>query len=178
MTVKPPTAEKNLDGYGFPPIEFERVRMALDAIAHISPMEPSTRFWLGTVRPDGRPHVMPVGILWHDGAFWFSAGAGTQKAKNIARDPRCVVTISTTGIDIVAEGTAAKVTDEATLQRIADAFGASAGGWQPTVRDGAFWHEYSAPSAGPPPWDLYRVTPTTFYGLASAEPYGATRWRV
>jgi nitroimidazol reductase NimA-like FMN-containing flavoprotein (pyridoxamine 5'-phosphate oxidase superfamily) len=178
MTVKEPIAEKNLDGYGFPPIDWERVRTALDGIAAISPLEPSTRYWLGTVRPDGRPHIMPVGILWHDGVFYFSAGAGTQKAKNIARDPRCVLSISTTGIDIVAEGTAEKVTDEATLQRIADAFGASAGGWHPTVRDSAFWHEYSAPSAGPPPWDLYRVTPATFYGLASAEPFGATRWRV
>jgi nitroimidazol reductase NimA-like FMN-containing flavoprotein (pyridoxamine 5'-phosphate oxidase superfamily) len=178
MTVKEPIAEKNLDGYGFPPIDWERVRTALDGIAALSPLEPSTRYWLGTVRPDGRPHIMPVGILWHDGVFYFSAGAGTQKAKNIARDPRCVLSISTTGIDILAEGTAEKVTDEATLQRIADAFGASAGGWHPTVRDSAFWHEYSAPSAGPPPWDLYRVTPATFYGLASAEPFGATRWRV
>src|SRR5438445_1479421 len=132
MTVQQPVAEKNLDGYGFPPIEWERVRAALDGIAAISPLEPSTRYWLATVRPDGRPHVMPVGILWHEGAFWFSAGAGTQKARNIARDPRCVVTISTTGIDVVAEGTAEKVTDDTTVQRIADAFGASAGGWQPT----------------------------------------------
>src|SRR3989442_7332026 len=139
MTVQQPIAEKNLDGYGFPPIEWDRVRAALDRIAAISPLEPSTRYWLATVRIDGRPHVMPVGILWHEGAFWFSAGAGTQKAKNIARDPRCVVSISTIGMDIVAEGTAEKMTDEPTVQRIADAFGASAGGWQPTVRDGAFW---------------------------------------
>ena len=176
MTAKQPTAEKNLDGYGFPPIEWERLRAALEAVAPMPHEEPSSRYWLGTVRADGRPHVMPVGILWYDDAFWFTAGAGTQKAKNIARDRRCVVSIATTGIDIVAEGTAEKVTDEPTLQRLADAYGA--GGWHPTVKDGAFWHEYSAPSAGPPPWDLYRVTPTTFYGLAAAEPFGATRWRV
>src|SRR5437773_4851804 len=47
MTVKQPTAERNLDGYGFPPIEWERVRTALDAVAARSPMEPSTRYWLG-----------------------------------------------------------------------------------------------------------------------------------
>jgi hypothetical protein len=35
----------------------------------------------------------------------------------------------------------------------------------------------SAPSAGPPPWDLYELTPTTVFGLATAEPNGATRWR-
>jgi PPOX class probable F420-dependent enzyme len=176
--MQQPNAEKNLDRYGFPPIEWERVRAALERVASVHELDPSSRYWLATTRPDGRPHLMPVGILWHEGAFWFSAGARTQKAHNIARDPRCVVSISATGMDVVAEGTAEKVTDEATLQRLADAFGASAGGWHPTVQDGAFWHEYSAPSAGPPPWDLYRITPNVFYGLASAEPYGATRWRL
>jgi hypothetical protein len=44
------------------------------------------------------------------------------------------------------------------------------------VSDGALTAEYSAPSAGPPPWNLYTVTPTTAFGVASAEPWGATRW--
>lgn len=35
----------------------------------------------------------------------------------------------------------------------------------------------SAPSAGPPPWHLYRVTIHSAVGVAGAEPYGATRWR-
>ena len=45
------------------------------------------------------------------------------------------------------------------------------------VKDGAFTAPYSAPSAGPPPWDLYEFTPTTAFGVATAEPFGATRWR-
>jgi hypothetical protein len=73
----------------------------------------------------------------------------------------------------VLEGEAHRVTDEATLQAAAPLFS----DWGPTVRDGAFWHEYSAPSAGPPPWDLYEMTPTTAFGLATGEPFGATRWR-
>ena len=36
---------------------------------------------------------------------------------------------------------------------------------------------FSAPSAGPPPWYLYRLTLHTAFGVASAEPHGATRWR-
>jgi hypothetical protein len=52
------------------------------------------------------------------------------------------------------------------------------GGWDPQVRDGAFWHEYSAPSAGPPPWDVYEITPTTIFAVATAEPNGATRWKL
>ena len=36
--------------------------------------------------------------------------------------------------------------------------------------------EYSAPSAGPPPWTVYRVTPVTATAVATVEPGGATRW--
>jgi len=35
---------------------------------------------------------------------------------------------------------------------------------------------FSAPSAGPPPWHLFRLTLHTAFGVASAEPHGATRW--
>jgi len=31
------------------------------------------------------------------------------------------------------------------------------------------------PSAGPRPWHVYEVTPTTVFGLGTDEPYGATR---
>ena len=75
-----------------------------------------------------------------------------------------------------AEFEAAKVTDEARLQRIVDAYAAS--GWQPTVRSGAFYADYSAPSAGPTSWEVYEVTPTVVFALGTAEPYGATRWRI
>jgi hypothetical protein len=59
---------------------------------------------------------------------------------------------------------------------VAAAFAAQ--GWAPQVREGAFYHAYSAPSAGPPPWDVYAFRPTTVFGVATAEPYGATRWRL
>jgi hypothetical protein len=77
-------------------------------------------------------------------------------------------------LDLVVEGAATKVTDEPTLQRLAELYDAQ--GWPATVKDGALTAPYSAPSAGPPPWDLYEFTPTTAFGVATAEPYGATRW--
>jgi hypothetical protein len=46
------------------------------------------------------------------------------------------------------------------------------------VKDGAFTAEFSAPSAGPPPWALYVLTPSVAFGVATAEPWGATRWRL
>jgi hypothetical protein len=66
------------------------------------------------------------------------------------------------------------VTDQDELERVARAFGE--GDWHPEVRDDAFYAEYSAPSAGPPPWHVYRVSPKTIYALGTTQPYGATRF--
>jgi hypothetical protein len=115
-----------------------------------------------------------VGALWLDDRFYFTSGANTRKSKNLARNPNCVLSVALRDLDLVVEGTAAKVTDEATLERLAKAYAAQ--GWPATAKDGALTAEYSAPSAGPPPWDLYEVTPHTAFGVATAEPWGATRW--
>jgi hypothetical protein len=66
------------------------------------------------------------------------------------------------------------VTDDAHLRRLAEVF--AEGGWAPTVADGGFVHEYSAPSAGPPPWYVYEFTPEAAYAVMAKEPGGATRW--
>jgi nitroimidazol reductase NimA-like FMN-containing flavoprotein (pyridoxamine 5'-phosphate oxidase superfamily) len=175
-----PTAEKNLaELYDLPPLEWERVRERLEhewALAGPNDPDNPHTHWLVTVRPDGRPHVTGIGAAWSDGTFYFTSGPGTQKSKNLAQNPHCSIALAAKGIDIVLEGEAALVTDDATLHRLAAVFASS--GWSPEVRDGAFYYEYSAPSAGPPPWQLYELTPHTVYGLASEEPHGATRWRV
>jgi hypothetical protein len=179
MTEMTPTSETNLDRYGSPPLTWDRVRESLEQEYRqqgpIGDDQPHTH-WLATARPDGRPHVAAVGTVWLDGAFYFTAGAGTRKARNLAQNPHAVITLAAKGIDLVLEGEAAKVTDDATLRRVAEAFASV--GWAPTVRDGAYYHEYSAPSAGPPPWDLYKFTPETVFGVATTEPFGATRWRL
>lgn len=94
--------------------------------------------------------------------------------RNLAGRADCVITVSLPDLDLVVEGTATKVTDEPTLQRLAERYDAQ--GWPATVKDGAFTAPNSAPSAGPPPWDLYEFTLRTAFGVATAEPHGATRW--
>jgi nitroimidazol reductase NimA-like FMN-containing flavoprotein (pyridoxamine 5'-phosphate oxidase superfamily) len=178
MRTKDPTSERNLDGYDAPLIPWAKVRERLDQGVTQPPGTGGPdrhTYWLATTNPDGSPHVMPLGVLWIDGSFYFNAGPGTRKARNIANNPRCVVTVATHPFDIVVEGEAVKVTDDAELQRIAEVYAAE--GWQPSVRDGALYAEFSAPAAGPPPWDVYEVTPKTVFALGTAEPFGATRFR-
>ncbi|MEO8229356.1 MAG: pyridoxamine 5'-phosphate oxidase family protein [Chloroflexota bacterium] len=163
---------KNLaDLYNLPPIPWSRALEALES----SPPGADTRRFLASTRPDGRPHLAGVGAVWHDDRVYFVSGAGTHKSRNLAENPNCAISISMADIDVVIEGVAERVTDDATLQRLAQRYAEE--GWPATVEDGAFTYDYSAPSAGPPPWDLYVVAPVTVYGVLSAEPGGATRWR-
>ena len=175
--MKDPISKKNLDGYGAPIIPWEKV---LKRIQKGFTQAPKTggperhTAWLATVGPEGKPHVMPIGVLFVDDAFYFNTGPKTRKARNIARNPDSVITIATDDFDIVVQGPAKRIVDAAPLQRIADAF--KKVGWEPTVVKGGLTAKYSAPSAGPPPWNVYEVKPETIFALATSEPYGATRW--
>ena len=132
-------------------------------------------YWLTTVRPDGRPHVTPLIGVWHAGAVHFCTGAQERKARNLAASPHCVVTTGRNdlgaGMDVVLEGDAVPVTDEAVLRTLADLYEAKYGtDWRFEVRDGAFRN------AGGGSALVFRVAPSTAFGFAK-DPYAQTRWR-
>jgi PPOX class probable F420-dependent enzyme len=133
--------------------------------------------WLTTINPDGSPHVTGVGALWVDGHFWFQTGKDTRKGRNIARDPRCVVSVAAQEFDLVVEGDAMLITEAATIAELAVRWAAE--GWPCRVDETgmALTADYSAPSAGPPPWHVYRLTPHTATAVGTVDPGGATRWR-
>jgi hypothetical protein len=167
--------QKNLDIYGNEAIPWSRALAALEASAKSEEAGPPRTWWLGTTRPDGRPHSAGVGAMWLAGSVYFVSGPGTRKSRNLAKNPNCVISVSLTGLDLILEGAARVVTDEPTLQRLVKLYNSQ--GWPAKVSDGAFTAEFSAPSAGPPPWNLYVMTLSTAFGVASVEPFGATRWR-
>jgi PPOX class probable F420-dependent enzyme len=133
--------------------------------------------WLATINPDGSPHVTGIGALWADGCFWFETGRPTRKGRNLARDPRCTLSVAAQEFDLVVAGEAGLVTDPPTVARMAARWAAE--GWPARVDDTglALTAEFSAPSAGPPPWHVYRLTPRTATALGTVGPGGATRWR-
>ena len=63
-------------------------------------------YWLGSVSPDGGPHLMPVWGVWADAAFWFSCAGASRKARNLAGNPRCTVAIDDAIDPVVVEGVA------------------------------------------------------------------------
>jgi hypothetical protein len=171
MTDRAPIETRNLDRYGFAELPWSRPR---DVLAG-GPLGADTTFFLGTVRPDGRPHAAGVGAIWLDGDIYFTSGPEARKARNLAANPACTISVSLEGIDLVLEGDAARVTDPTALEQAAAHY--RDGGWPAEVEGDALTAPFSAPSAGPPPWYLYRLVFHTAFGVASAEPFGATRWR-
>lgn len=147
---------------------------ALEALGTGS-LGPETPCFLGTVRPNGRPHAAGVGVAEAGGELYFTSGPGTRKARNLAANPSCTLSMRLEGIDLVFEGEAHRVTDRATLERVVAAF--REGGWPADVDGDAVTAAFSAQSAGPPPWHLYRLDVHTAFGVGLRAPNGASRWR-
>jgi nitroimidazol reductase NimA-like FMN-containing flavoprotein (pyridoxamine 5'-phosphate oxidase superfamily) len=132
------------------PISWEVTREAI---------ERAQLFWISTVRPDGRPHVTPLVAVWLDDALCFSTGPGEQKAHNLAANPQVVLTTGCndwrSGVDVVVEGRAVRVTDTTRLQRLAQAWARKWDGrWQYDVGVDGFGHP------GPDAVEVYAVSPT------------------
>jgi nitroimidazol reductase NimA-like FMN-containing flavoprotein (pyridoxamine 5'-phosphate oxidase superfamily) len=132
-------------------------------------------FWISTVRPEGRPHVVPLIAVWLDGALYFCTGEAERKAKNLAKNTEVAITTGrntlSEELDIVVEGEAVVVSDDAKVRRVADAYEAKYGeGWRIAGLDGVL---------------VFEVTPTTAFGFgrgdAKSPPPGGgfsqTRWR-
>ena len=139
-------------------------------------LESAELFWISTVRPDGRPHVTPVVAVWTDGVVCFSTGAGEQKFANLRANPHVVLTTGCShwdrGIDVVVEGDAVQVTDDATLRRLAAAFATRWDGrWQYDVRDGHFYDG----DAGDFPAEVFTVAPAKVWAYTKGDPFAATR---
>ena len=172
MTELKPLEATNLgDLYGTAPLAWERALAAITS----APAGPGHSWFLGTVRPDGRPHAAAIGIVWHDGAIHFTTGPKTQKTRNLLGDPRCTVSTGLEGLDAVFEGEAERVTDPAVLEAVTARYRAI--GWPVEVDGDVVTAPFSAPSAGPAPWHMYRVTIHSVVGVATAEPHGVMKWR-
>lgn len=127
--------------------------------------EQSRTCWLATTRPDGGPHLMPVIGFWIDDAMHLVVGEGTQKARNFAADGRCVIATGSTtlpSLDIVIEGHAHPITDPDAVRHVAEVFREK--GWA-LEATGYKVDGPNAPTAGPPPYTIFRIVPSRVFGL-------------
>jgi hypothetical protein len=122
----------------------------------------SRNYWVVSLWPGGRPHAMPVWGVWDGAALWFSSGPRSRKARNLAADPRAVVTTDDAGEPVVLEGTAALVSARAEIERVAALMDAKYGG---------ITADFLAANV------TIRVSPERAFGIAHDDFTGSpTRW--
>jgi PPOX class probable F420-dependent enzyme len=126
-------------------------------------------YWLATVRPDGRPHVMPVWAVWLEGGLWLSTSGTSAKGRNLEREPRCTVTLDESGMQFVVDGTSRRVTDDAELTQFVEAYTPKYG-WPMTIHDGSVHFEDGNSGY------VYAVRAETVFAFVE-EPFTSTRWR-
>jgi PPOX class probable F420-dependent enzyme len=158
---KPVASRPSMPGYGVLPADagvgllpwewaVERLRRAHN-------------YWLATTRSDGAPHLAAVWGVWLDGAVCFSTGGRSRKARNLAAEPRCVVTPEDARESVVLEGTAERITDPGRVVALAAAY-----------RD-KYGSGFPDPDGNP----LFAVSPRVVIGLIELDPglgASATRW--
>lgn len=117
-------------------------------------------YWLCTTRPDGRPHAMPIWGVWDGAAFWFSTGALSRKAKNLAARSDCTVATEVGSGAVVLEGTAAR----------------SLAAELPAEIQRTYSEKYG--EGVPPDSPIFRVEPRVAFGFSEAGDFAetATRW--
>ena len=122
-------------------------------------------YWVATVWPTGRPHLMPVWGMWDDSTLWFSSAAGSRKTKNLRADPHCVISTESASDPVIIEGTARVVTEPAALQRVIDLMNAK---YRTHIEVG-----FLDPSVNA----TFGVRPLRVFGMRDADFTGSpTRW--
>lgn len=125
----------------------------------------SRNYWVATVWPQRRPHLMPVWGMWAEDAFWFSSSKGSRKTRNLLANSRCVVSTEDANNPVVVEGVAALVDDRDTLAQVL--------AWENEKYNTGYTSELLNPEVN----SCFRVTPIWVFGLAAEDFTGSpTRW--
>ncbi len=121
----------------------------------------SHNYVITTVRPEGRPHSMVIWGIWLDNAYFFSTGAATRKARNLAANPNCVICNENVDEAVIVEGQARQLATP-DIPELACALYLKKYGWK------------LDPQMGP----VFKVMPRVVFAMPEKLfPAGATRWR-
>ncbi len=127
-------------------------------------------YWVGTTRPNGRPHVTPIWGVWVNERLYFDGSPETRRGRNLAANPAVAIHVARgdEGKDVVIlEGEAYQIhgPQRVLAEQLAAAYGAkyAAEGYEPAPDT---WEEGG----------LYEVQAHTVLAWTNF-PVNATRWR-
>lgn len=112
-----------------PTYRFPKDEAGLVAWTHAEErLREARRYWLTTVRADGRPHATPLWGVWVEGALYFDGLPTTTWGRNVGARPEVTLHIEDAADTVILEGRVEDLTTDAALgQRIAEAWTAKYG---------------------------------------------------
>ncbi len=125
-------------------------------------MTKSRNYWIGSTRPDGRPHAAPVWGVWYEGALYFGSDPESQKARNFEHQPEIVVHLESGDETVILEGKIEKTTDPARIAPVDKLYAAKYPPFDPAPSKFYFvlrphtafaWHEHNFPQSATR-WDF------------------------
>ena len=127
-------------------------------------LKSSRNYWICTVRPDGRPHSIPVWGFWLDDALYFGTARSSFKARNLGHNNTVSVHLESGDDVVIVEGRAVEVSDKETFDKL----------------DHASRAKYQMPLIIVPGESvIYRVRPRVVLAWLEKDMQGtATRWEV
>ena len=162
--AEPPKAERPTTpgpDYGVPAKGGRMIEWA----AVVERLRSAQAYWLATVTPTARPHVVPIwGVMVQDDLYLETGALTTAKNRNLAANAAIAVHLDGADDAVIVMGTAEPARPDRELG---------------TLLAAAFSAKYKGYSPGPADWDaggLIRVDPTTI--LAWRDMPTATRWRL
>lgn len=75
----------------------------------ITRLNNSKNIWFASVRPDGRPHLVPIWFVWSDSKIYICIEPTSVKARNMDRDPHVSLALEDGSSPIICEGLAQTV---------------------------------------------------------------------
>jgi nitroimidazol reductase NimA-like FMN-containing flavoprotein (pyridoxamine 5'-phosphate oxidase superfamily) len=97
------------------PEEYGRSEVQLEWSGVRERLAGALRYWLATVRPDGRPHAVPLDGLWVDDAFFFGGSPSAVKHRNLSANPRAVLHLEDGDRAVIVEGACEVIVPDAEL---------------------------------------------------------------
>lgn len=105
--LEPQVSRPHIPGYGIP--------ASVEGVlpwSHVEErMAQSRNYWVGTVRPDGQPHVVPVWGVWVEGTLYFGGGPETRWSRNLAANPQVAVHLENGDDVVIVEGSVEQISD-------------------------------------------------------------------
>ncbi|MGB9754275.1 pyridoxamine 5'-phosphate oxidase family protein [Roseiflexus castenholzii] len=108
IVIPEATPARKAQGYNIP--ETKETLLSWDFVSEH--MSQSRHYWICTIFPDGRPHVVPVWGIWFEHRLFFEGSMQTAWDKNISHNPHIAVHTPDAEKVVIIEGTAHIIQDD------------------------------------------------------------------